>query len=186
MLAQSFLNDQSGSLAERTIQFGQSGDAGVADLSLGGGDTASAPDTGSSPDLSLDAKRLEDLRQQFGLDRPLYQQYFTTLWAYIRFDFGNSLTYGRPVMTLVAERMPVLFGLGLVTFLFGTLITFFFGITKAYRQNTRYDAWTTTGFIALDAIPNLVLAIGLLTLFAAGGYFFQPDGLIPPRGPSLR
>ena len=180
LLTRDLLSDSSGSLAERSIQFGQGTDAGI-DLAPGL-DPRGAATPEREPAGSLDARRLADIRAQFGLDKPLWRSYFETLWAYLRFDFGNSLTYGRPVMTLVAERIPLLFGLGVATFVIGTCITFFFGITKAYRQNTRYDAWTTTSFIALDAIPNLVLAIGLLTLFAAGGYFFQPEGLIPRGG----
>ncbi len=178
LLSRQLIGSDAGSLAERAIQFGSQGDAGVTSPSpqegAGAGDDR-AP-------ISLEARRVDDIRRQFGLDQPLWRSYVQTLWAYVRFDFGNSLTYGRPVMSLIGERIPVLFGLGVVTFVIGTFITFFFGITKAYRQNTRYDAWTTTGFIALDAVPNLVLAIGLLTLFAAGGAYFQPEGLIPRGG----
>ncbi|MGB0785196.1 MAG: ABC transporter permease subunit [Alphaproteobacteria bacterium] len=176
LLSRQMIGSDAGSLAERTIQFGSQGDAGVTSPEETNTDRSTEVNT------SLEARRIEDLREQFGLNKPLWRSYFDTLWAYVRFDFGNSLTYGRPVMTLIAERIPVLFGLGVVTFVVGTFITFFFGITKAYRQNTRYDAWTTTGFIAIDAVPNLVLAIGLLTLFAAGGYYFQPEGLIPRGG----
>ena len=76
----------------------------------------------------------------------------------------------------------MLLGLGFVTFIIGLAIGFGFGIAKAYRQNTRFDTWSTTSFVAIDAIPNLVLAIVLITLLSRAGPFFSETGLIPHRG----
>ena len=181
LLARGAFGNDLGSLAERSVQIGAEADAGIETqdpATAGERPTTSAGD----PTLSLEARRVDDLRELLGLDKPLYVTYFQTLWAYLRFDFGDSLTYNQPVVKLVWDRMPLLLGLGVASYIIGTLISFTFGILKAYRQNTRFDAWTTTTFISLDAIPQIVMAVTLLSLFAAGGAFFQPDGLIPHRG----
>ena len=181
LLARDALGNDLGSLVERSVQLGAESDAGIESQ---GSDTVNRGPTTSAgdPTLSLEARRIEDLKEILGLDKPLYITYFQTLWAYLRFDFGHSLTYNQPVVKLVWERMPLLLGLGVASYLIGTLISFTFGIMKAYRQNTRFDAWTTTTLISLDAVPQIVMAITILSLFAAGGAFFQPDGLIPHRG----
>lgn len=177
--ARTLLGNDLGSLGERSVQLGADGDAGI---EQGGIESQGARTSAGDPALSLEARRVEDLKELLGLDQPLYATYFQTLWAYVRFDFGVSLTYGEPVVKLIWDRMYLLFGLGVAGFIFGTFINFFFGITKAYRQNRAYDAWTTTGFIAIDSVPPIIVAITVLSLFAAGGAFFQPDGLIPHRG----
>ena len=176
LLAGQMIGGEAGSLAERVTQFGNNQDAGVADLSQAQEPQFNTERTGLAQD------QIDDLRERYGLDQPLHRMFITSLWAYLRFDFGDSLIYSRPVTTLIIERIPVMLGLGVITYLGGLLIGFTFGIMKAYRQDTLFDRGSTLFFIALDAIPNLVLAIGLLTLFAAGGLFFQPDGLIPLGG----
>jgi len=50
---------------------------------------------------------LEKVRQKLGLDRPLYQQFFSWVWGIVRLDFGNSLWTGAPVIEELRIRFPL-------------------------------------------------------------------------------
>src|SRR5215813_2158508 len=68
----------------------------------------------------IDAKQLADTRQRLGLDQPLIVQFGTWLWGVLRFDFGNSLWTGRPVIEELLIRLPLSLDLAIVpTFLSG-------------------------------------------------------------------
>src|SRR6476646_2066222 len=49
---------------------------------------------------------IERLRRALGLDRPIWQQYWSWLWAFVRGDWGYSLSDGRPVAARILERVP--------------------------------------------------------------------------------
>src|SRR5689334_23352152 len=54
---------------------------------------------------------IERLRRALGLDRPLWQQYWTWLAAFVQGDWGYSFSDGRPVAARIVERMPATFEL---------------------------------------------------------------------------
>jgi len=61
----------------------------------------------------LDPAAFERYREMFGLDRPWYVRMLDYFVSFLRFDFKESLRYGRPVVDIIAERIPVTMGLGL-------------------------------------------------------------------------
>ena len=177
ILAQAQFGQYGGGLDENIVQFGE--DADIGGQPQGGEQGGSGPRESTQ---SFNDQQIELLKQRYGLDQPLHIMFFRTLWRYIRFDFGDSAQKSRPVLELIGERIPVMLGLGIVTFIFSQLISFGFGIAKAYRQNSRFDTWSTTSFIAIDAIPNLILAIVLIAFLSKAGPFFSEVGLIPHKG----
>lgn len=179
ILAQAQFGQVGGGLDDNLIQVGEDSDVGGQGLGANSNQDASGQPRGSQ---SFNDQQIELLKQRYGLDQPLHVMFFRTLWRYVRFDFGESAQKSRPVVDLIIERMPVMLGLGIVTFILSQAINFGFGIAKAYRQNSRFDTWTTSGFIALDAIPNLILAIVLIALLSKAGPFFSETGLIPHKG----
>ncbi len=56
-------------------------------------------------------ERLEEIRHQMGLDRPLYVQYADYIWSAMQGDLGRSLQTNRPVTTMIRERLPNTFKL---------------------------------------------------------------------------
>src|SRR5512136_1316681 len=57
----------------------------------------------------------ETLRQLYGLDKPIYEQFGRWLWRVVRLDFGRSYSPdGRPVLEKIAERIPITLGLNLL------------------------------------------------------------------------
>ena len=121
---------------------------------------------------------IEQLEREFGFDRPPVERFFTMLWNYMRFDFGDSYFRSISVIDLILEKMPVSISLGLWSTLIAYLISIPLGIRKAVRDGTPFDTWTSSLIIVGYAIPGFLFAILLLVLFA-GGSFWQ---IFPARG----
>jgi microcin C transport system permease protein len=121
---------------------------------------------------------IEAIKKQFGFDRPMHERYFSMLWGYLRFDFGDSLFRGRSVSELIIERLPVSISLGLWTTLLVYLISIPLGIRKAINHSSRFDIWTTSIVLAANAVPSFLFAVLLIIVFAGGNYF----DIFPLRG----
>ncbi|KAA8995256.1 microcin C ABC transporter permease YejB [Affinibrenneria salicis] len=155
----------------------------------GGGDSAMArmggnlnPAHGGSyrGSRGLDPEVIEEITRRYGFDKPLHERYFSLLWNYVRFDFGDSLFRGASVMQLIKESMPVSISLGLWSTLIVYLVSIPLGIKKAVRNGTPFDTWSSTLIIVGYAIPAFLFAILLIVLFAGGSYldWFPLRGLV--------
>ncbi|HVM83990.1 MAG TPA: microcin C ABC transporter permease YejB [Candidatus Binatia bacterium] len=119
----------------------------------------------------LDPQLIKRLEHMYGFDKPLPERFAMMMSNFLRFDFGNSYTSGRPVVDLILEKLPVSISLGLWTTLLTYLVCIPLGIAKAVRDGTPYDVWTSTVIIAGSAIPSFLFAILLIVLFAGSSYF---------------
>jgi microcin C transport system permease protein len=144
------------------------------DLKNGDQDTSQS----SKAATGLTDEDIEAIKKQFGFDRPMHERYFSMLWGYLRFDFGDSLFRGRSVSELIIERLPVSISLGLWTTLLVYLISIPLGIRKAITHSSRFDIWTTSIVLAANAVPSFLFAVLLIIVFAGGNYF----DIFPLRG----
>ena len=119
----------------------------------------------------LDPEFIKKLEVQFGFDKPPLERFLTMVWNYLRFDFGDSYFSGRPVISLILEKMPVSISLGLWLTLVSYLISIPLGIRKAVKDGSTFDVWTSAVIIVGYAIPNFIFAIILIVLFAGGSYY---------------
>ncbi len=116
---------------------------------------------GESNEL-LDQASIDNLRQRFGLDQPLYVQYFKWVSRLLVGDFGMSFEWRQPVSDLVWERMGLTLCLSFATLLFTWAVAFPIGVYSAVRKYSIGDyVATTIGFIGL-ATPNFLLALILM------------------------
>ncbi len=118
----------------------------------------------------LDPEFIKELEIQFGLDKPLHEQFFLMMKNYLTFDFGESFFRDRRVVDLVIDKMPVSISLGIWTTLLVYLISIPLGIKKATRDGSSFDIWTSGIVIIGYAIPAFILAVLLLVVFAGGSY----------------
>jgi microcin C transport system permease protein len=83
-------------------------------------------------------------------------------------------------VSLVIDKMPVSISLGLWTTFLVYLISIPLGVTKAVRDGSRFDVWSSTLVVLGNAIPGFLFAILLIVLFAGGRYFdwFPLRGLV--------
>ncbi|TYR29706.1 microcin C ABC transporter permease YejB [Mesorhizobium microcysteis] len=119
----------------------------------------------------LDPAFIAQLEQQFGFDKPPLERFFTMIWNYIRFDFGESYFRDISVIDLIIEKMPVSISLGLWLTLISYLISIPLGIRKAVKDGSAFDVWTSGIVIIGYAIPGFLFAILLMVLFAGGSFF---------------
>ncbi|GAB4209085.1 MAG: ABC transporter permease [Roseiflexaceae bacterium] len=113
------------------------------------------------------------LRQLYGLDRPLLEQYLHYLTSLLRGDFGLSFRYeGRPVRDLIAEGVPISLGVGGLALLLSTALGIPMGLVAALRHNSLLDRGIVGVTLALYAVPSFVLIPLLwaanLALYRAG------------------
>ena len=121
---------------------------------------------------------IDELEVQFGFDKPLWERFFSMMYDYITFDFGDSYFRSISVIELIIEKMPVSISLGLWTTLLAYMISIPLGIRKALLDGSSFDNWTSTLIIIGYSIPGFLFAIFLLVLFAGGSYL----QLFPIRG----
>lgn len=112
------------------------------------------------------------LRELYGLNQPVYVQYYKWLRNIVtRGDFGWSFTYRRDAKELIIERLPMTFALSFGSFILVWVIALPIGIYSAVRQYSIGDyVFTFLGFIGL-AVPSFLLA--LICLFVTQRYFGQ-------------
>ena len=129
---------------------------------------------------SIDSKKIEFLRQQYGLDQPMWKQYLVWATGFLRGDLGYSFEYDLPVREVIGDRMFLTVLISLVTIVFTWLIAFPIGIYSATHQYSWGDyGLTFIGFIGL-ATPNFLLA--LVMLYLANVYFGTSiGGLMDPE-----
>ncbi|RPJ07067.1 MAG: microcin C ABC transporter permease YejB [Spirochaetaceae bacterium] len=126
----------------------------------------------------LNSELVKKIEQMYGFDKPPVERFFIMMWRYIRFDFDDSFFYGKNVIQLIFERLPVSLSLGLWTMLIVYLVSIPLGIRKAVKHGTKFDAWTSGVIAVFYAIPSFLFALLLITLFSAG----NPLKLFPLRG----
>lgn len=108
----------------------------------------------------------EALREALGLHLPLSQQLLNYYTGLLQFDLGNSLHSSRPVLDIMAERIPATFELALASLIVAITIAFPLGTLAAIRQHTLWDHGAM-GFAMLGvSIPNFVMGPLLILLFS--------------------
>lgn len=120
------------------------------------------------------------LRAQYGLDDPIWVQYFKWITRVLRGDFGVSMEWKRPVADLLGDRMMLTIIVSLSAIVFAWVVALPVGIYSAVRQYSWGDnIFTFLGFLGL-AIPDFLLALVFLyfgyELFDANlGGLFSPE-----------
>ncbi|HEX7040978.1 MAG TPA: ABC transporter permease [Trueperaceae bacterium] len=129
----------------------------------------------------VDSARLIALRERYGLDQPVWVQYWKWVSGIVlRGDFGHSFEWNRPVSQLIWQRLGLTFVLSLSTLVFTWAISLPTGVFSAVRKYSIGDYVATfLGFIGL-AIPNFLLA--LVLMYVAFKFFNQSvGGLFSPQ-----
>ena len=126
----------------------------------------------------LDPELIKTIEKQFGFDKPAHQRFLLMVRNYASLDFGDSFFRGQSVIELIKDKLPVSISLGLWTTLIVYLISIPLGITKAVRDGSKFDLWTSAGIIVGYAVPGFLFAIFLIVFFAGGSFF----DLFPLRG----
>ena len=135
----------------------------------------------------LDPAFVEQIKKQFGFDKPAYERYLIMLKNYVTFHLGQSFYRTIDVGDLILEKFPVSISIGLWSTLIIYLISIPLGIAKAVRDGTRFDIATSYVIVVAYAVPSFMFAILLIVLFAGGSYlnWFPLRGLVSENWASL-
>jgi peptide/nickel transport system permease protein len=164
------------------------------------------PLAGQGRSRQIRPERVEMLKRQFGLDKPLPAQYliwlvgndwmkvdadgdginesFGTRQGILRGDFGFSYRTRQPVLEEIGQRLPNTALLMSITLLVGIVVAVPIGIISAIRQYSSFDIAVTTLSFAGQAIPEFFLGLVLILVFYAwlknpvmGGPLLPPGGM---------
>jgi microcin C transport system permease protein len=149
----------------------------------GGGDAESAG--GTSVAIPPDA--VEQLRQYYGLDKPLHVRYAQWLWNLLHLNLGDSWIYQEPVWDVIKSRFPVSIFLGLTGFILSYVVCIPLGVWKAVKHGTKFDFASSVVIFIGYCVPGWALGTALLVLFGGGSFWdiFPLGGFRPSDWDSL-
>jgi peptide/nickel transport system permease protein len=117
----------------------------------------------------LSLAQAQNIREYYGLDKPLIAQYWIWIWKLAHLDFGYGFEGQKPIKEIIRERLPTTVALTGFTILLTWLFAIPVGIYSAVRQHTVGDyAFTFLGFAGL-AVPDFLF--GLVLMYIAFRYF---------------
>lgn len=125
------------------------------------------------------AEQLDAFRAENDLDAPIPARYVSWLGDVVRGDLGTSLRSHQGVLDAIRERAPVSFELMLLTQIFALAVAIPAGMYAAYREGGRFDRSTTLATFGLIAIPNFMMALILIYLFALQFNVLPATGFTP-------
>lgn len=128
-----------------------------------------------------------NLEAHYGLDKPLYQQYFDYLGSLMKGDFGPSFKYpNRTVNEIIADKLPVSLELGLTSLAVALVLGITLGVLAAIKRNTWMDYLSSSIAMTGICIPTFVLGPLLVLVFAihlgwfnASGWYTSYDRVLP-------
>lgn len=121
-------------------------------------------------------ERIEELRRQWGLDRPPYVQYFYWLGNLLQGELGRSIVTGQEVSTLIATRLPYTLLLALSAMALHYAIAVPLGLVAAIRSGSRLDRGIIVTTTIFWSIPGFWLGILLMLLFSVHLRWFPISG----------
>jgi peptide/nickel transport system permease protein len=134
--------------------------------------TRLAPGDYATESLGIGAgrQRLDEMRARYGLDRPIFEQYRGWLLGALRFDFGRSLAYDRPVADLIPERAANTAILAVTALVVATLVGLPLGIVTGTRPSGAVSTAIRAASIVLLSMPPLLTSLFLVFVAARTGW----------------
>lgn len=135
----------------------------------------------------MSAEGLATLRQQMGLDLPVWKQYLDYFAGLFRGDLGNSLVLGQPAAKMIVEVIPYTLIVVVGGLLIGSLLGIPLGILSAVKKNTAIDYIGRVVSLFGISLPGFAIGILLMILFsiklgwfpiAGGGDLSSPGSLL--------
>jgi hypothetical protein len=121
-------------------------------------------------------EQLAKVREQFGLDLPLLQQYWIFLQQLFSGNLGTSYSFQAPAMQVVAERMPYTLTLATASILLTAVVAIPLGVWMSRRPDTKSEFGVNVLTIAGQSMPDFWTGIMLLTGFAVIIPIFPASG----------
>jgi peptide/nickel transport system permease protein len=115
---------------------------------------------------TLTVEQLVTLRQEYGLDKPIYTQYIVWIGGIFHGDLGISIFNNESVVRLVKERLPITFHLGVISLIIGAILGVTFGVICALKRGKWQDALFTVLANMGITLPGFWVGILLIYVFS--------------------
>lgn len=116
-------------------------------------------------EVGADAAYLDQIRRNWGLDRPLHEQYLSFMGNLLRGDFGHSFEKSLPVGTIYFERLPNSLKLGFAAFVISIALGVPLGMLSALKVNTWWDSAGKSVALLGLSIPGFFVGLVLIIVF---------------------
>lgn len=123
---------------------------------------------------------IQQIREQYGLDRPLPMQYLTWMGNVLSGDLGQSMRIKVPVLDLILEKLPVTLHLAIMAMAIALLIGVPAGVLSAVKKDSPLDYVINVVGLAGISTPNFWLGIMLILLFAVNLGWLPAGGYVSP------
>ena len=128
-----------------------------------------------NPNITPEA--IEQLKAIYGLDKPLYIQFFSWVYSILQLDFGISFTSGEKVKEEILSRIPITLTINIVSIILIFIISLYFGIKSAMKKNSIFDRFTNQLSLLSFSMPSFYLALVLVLVFSIKFELFPIAGL---------
>ncbi len=128
-----------------------------------------------NPNITPEA--IEQLKAIYGLDKPLYIQFFSWIYSILQLDFGISFTSGEKVKEEILSRIPITLTINIVSMILIFIISLYFGIKSAMKKNSIFDRFTNQLSLLSFSMPSFYLALVLVLVFSIKFELFPIAGL---------
>ena len=128
-----------------------------------------------NPNITPEA--IEELKKIYGLDKPLYIQFFSWIYSILQLDFGISFTSGGKVKEEILSRIPITLTINIVSMILIFIISLYFGIKSAMKKNSIFDRFTNQLSLLSFSMPSFYLALVLVLVFSIKFELFPIAGL---------
>lgn len=115
---------------------------------------------------NITPESIEQLKAIYGLDKPLYIQFFSWIYSIIQLDFGISFASGEMVKNEILSRIPVTLTINIISMVLIFIISLYFGIKSALNKNSFFDRFIGQLSLLSFSMPSFYLALLLVLIFA--------------------
>jgi peptide/nickel transport system permease protein len=131
-------------------------------------------------DPRVSAERMEEMREKFGLDKSIPGQFVDYMKNLVQGDLGQSFWQQRPVIEVIAERIPQTLLLVVTALALAVLIGTLLGGIAGWKSGTKTDSVIMTMSLTLYSIPSFAMGIVLLLIFSYILTIFPLGGITTP------
>ena len=111
-------------------------------------------------------EEIERVRKDFGLDKPVYVQYWKFLQGAITGNLGNSFIFGRPALALIVERFPATLELATCALIIAIVVGLPLGIFSGLKPNSFGTRIIMSGSVLGISIPTFWLGLMMIIIFS--------------------
>ena len=115
---------------------------------------------------NITQESLDHLKQIYGLDKPLYVQFFSWITAMVQLDFGISFASGEMVKDEILARIPITLTINIISMFLVFVISLYLGIKAALTQNSLFDRFVGQLSLVSFSMPSFYLALLGVLVFA--------------------